>query len=333
MPVIDTKHQRAALIIILLAVGIAIALAPYVTGLMGIPVLYVVFAPVYNWLRKHVKAGLAAGLCVAVGVFVILVPGASLAGLIVSEAQGMAAGVVQSPLLVKLQQLRIGQYQIGPQLATLGQRLVEFVGSSLFSVLGTATRLVLNMSISFFGLYYLLTSGEQGGTWKKLRPYIPFSSTNAEKLAQRFRDVTVSTLIGTGVIALLQGALVGMAFAVVGLPNSLFWGVVTAIFSILPVVGSGLVWVPGVAALALQGQWPSAIGLLLWGAIVVGNIDNVIRPMVYRRWAAIHPFITLVGAFAGVQFFGILGLLIGPLALTYFFELINMYREEYLPEE
>jgi len=65
----------------------------------------------------------------------------------------------------------------------------------------------------------------------------------------------------------------------------------------------------------------------------VGNIDNVIRPMVYRRWAEIHPFLTLIGAFAGVRFFGILGLLIGPLALTYFFELIEMYREEYLPEE
>jgi predicted PurR-regulated permease PerM len=334
MPVIDTKHQRAALLIILLAIGIGIALSPFATGLMGIPVLYIVFAPVHNWLRKYVKSGIAAGLCVAFGVFVILVPGASLAGLIVSEAQSLAEGVVQSPLLAKLETLRIGQYRIGPQLATIGQRAVTFIGTGLFTFLGTATRLVLNLAIAFFGLYYLLTKdgGAPGGTWKKLRPYIPFSSKNAEKLAKRFHDVTISTLIGTGVTALLQGVLVGLAFAVAGLPNSVFWGVVTAIFSIFPVVGSGLVWVPGVAALALQGEWPRAIGLLAWGAVVVGNIDNVIRPMVYRRWAELHPFITLLGAFAGVKFFGILGLLIGPLALTYFFELINMYREEYLPE-
>src|SRR6185503_16911021 len=122
MPVIDTKHQRAALIIMLLAVGIVIAMSPYATGLLGIPVLYVVFAPIYNWLKARMKPGIAAGLCVALGVFIILVPGASLTGLIVGEAQGLAEGVAQSPILEKLQTLRIGQFRVGPQLAALGQR-------------------------------------------------------------------------------------------------------------------------------------------------------------------------------------------------------------------
>jgi len=331
LPVIDTKHQRAALLIILLAIGIGIALSPYATGLLGIPVLYVVFAPAYRWLVGRMRPGLAGGLCVAVGVFLILVPGASLAGLIVGEAQGMAEGVAQSPVLEKLQRLRIGEFRIGPQLAAIGQRAVTFIGTSLFALLGTATRFVLNLAIAFFGLYYMLVGG--GGTWKKIRPYIPFSSANADKLAKRFRDVTLATLIGTGVTAVIQGVLVGVGFWAAGLPNVLFWAVVTAIFSIFPVVGSGLVWVPAVIALAVQQEWGRAIGLLLWGAVVVGNIDNVIRPMVYRRWAQIHPFVTLIGAFAGVRFFGIMGLLIGPLALTYFFELIDMYREEYLPAD
>jgi predicted PurR-regulated permease PerM len=76
-----------------------------------------------------------------------------------------------------------------------------------------------------------------------------------------------------------------------------------------------------------------AIGLAIWGAVVVGNVDNVIRPVVFRRWAQIHPFITIIGAFAGIRYFGLLGLLIGPLAISYFFELIRMYKEEYLAEE
>jgi predicted PurR-regulated permease PerM len=117
---------------------------------------------------------------------------------------------------------------------------------------------------------------------------------------------------------------------VVGLPNALFWGVVTVIVSILPVVGSGLIWGPGALILALGGRWGPAIGLAAWGVFVVGNIDNVIRPMVFRRWARIHPFVTVIGAFAGLRYFGLLGLLIGPLAISYFFELIRMYREEYL---
>jgi predicted PurR-regulated permease PerM len=133
--------------------------------------------------------------------------------------------------------------------------------------------------------------------------------------------------------AAMQGFLVGMAFWVTGIANALFWGVVTVIVAILPVVGSGLVWGPGALALAIEGRYGMAIGLALWGAVVVGNVDNIIRPMVFRRWAQIHPFITIIGAFAGINYFGLLGLIIGPLAISYFFELIRMYREEYLQDE
>jgi len=121
-----------------------------------------------------------------------------------------------------------------------------------------------------------------------------------------------------------------VGFWFTGLANGLFWGVVTALCSVLPVVGSGLVWVPGAAVLLVEGNQQAAIGLVLWGGIVVSNIDNVIRPMVYRRWANIHPLLTIVGAFGGIRYFGMLGLLIGPLALSYFFELLRMYRQEYM---
>jgi predicted PurR-regulated permease PerM len=124
-----------------------------------------------------------------------------------------------------------------------------------------------------------------------------------------------------------------VAFWAAGLSNVLFWGVVTVIVAILPVVGSGLVWGPGAAALALEGRYGWAIALVVWGIVVVGNVDSLIRPMVFRRWAQIHPFITVIGAFAGIRWFGLLGLLIGPLAISYFFELIRMYRAEYLDAE
>ena len=91
--------------------------------------------------------------------------------------------------------------------------------------------------------------------------------------------------------------------------------------------------VPGAIVLALQDRWVAAIALVIWGLLIVGGIDNIIRPWVYRRYAQIHPFITVIGALAGIKYFGILGLLIGPLAISYFFELIRMYREEYLPRE
>jgi predicted PurR-regulated permease PerM len=255
----------------------------------------------------------------------------SLVGIIAGEAQDMAKGVIRSPLLARLRELRIGPYDVGAQIEAIGSSIVAWIGSSALGLIGTATRLGIQLTIAFFGLYYLLLAPQSA--WRQVQPFIPFSRHSAELLRTRFRDVTISTLIGTGLTATVQGVLVGLAFSVAGIPNALFWGVVTIVLAILPVVGSGLVWGPGVLALALEGQYGRAIALALWGVIVVGNVDNVIRPLVFRRWAQIHPFITIIGAFAGIQYFGLLGLLIGPLAISYFFELIRMYRAEYLEDE
>lgn len=331
MPLFDTNRQRAALLVALLGIGLALALAPYATGLIGAVVLYVIFAPANEALRHRINPALAASLITLLALVLVLVPGLSFAGLIVTQAQEMASGVVQSPLLHRLADLRIRGYEVGPRLASLGENLVAWIGSSAFGLIGTATRLALNLTIAFFGFYFLLLRPQQ--TWEMVRPYIPFSHQNTERLRQRFRDVTNSTLVGTLLIAMIQGALVAAAFAAVGLSNAVFWGAVTAIFAILPLVGSGLVWAPGAISLALDGRYPAAIGMVVWGVVVVGMVDNALRPLVYRRWAQIHPVVTLVGAIGGVRYFGVLGILIGPLGLSYFFELIRMYREEYVEPE
>jgi predicted PurR-regulated permease PerM len=331
LPYLDTQRQRAAFLIILLGVGLVLALAPFVTGLIGTLVLYVTLAPLNDAVRTRTSPGIAAGLLTVLAVFMVVVPGLSFAGVIVTQAQDMASGVVQSPLLRRLGDLRIGEYAVGPRLAGLGETLVQWLGSSAFGLIGTATRLALNLTVAFFGLYYLLLRPEQ--TWEMTRPYIPFSKGNTEKLRQRFRDVTASTLIGTLFIAVIQGALIALAFWVLGLSSAVFWGFVTAVFAILPLVGSGLIWGPGAISLLLDGRTGAAVTLAVWGIAVVGMVDNMIRPMVYRRWASIHPLVTLVGAIAGVRYFGVLGILIGPLSLSYFFELIRMYREEYVDKE
>jgi predicted PurR-regulated permease PerM len=332
MQFLDTKRQRAAALIFILGLGLAWALWPFLTGLMGALVLYVVFTPFYRALRRHgLRPGWAAGLVVLAALVLVVGPGISFIGLVANEAQGMTAQVLQSPLLGRLRELRVGPYDVGAQIENLGSQFVSWAGSSALSVVGTATRLGIQITISFFGLFYLLVAPD--GAWRGIRPFIPFSSANAEILRVRFRDVTFSTLVGTGLTATVQGVLVGVAFWAAGLANAVFWGVVTIIVAILPVVGSGLIWGPGAAALALAGRPGPAIALAIWGVFVVGNVDNVIRPFVFRRWARIHPFITVIGAFAGINWFGLLGLLIGPLAISYFFELIRMYRAEYLQEE
>lgn len=328
MPIFDTEKQRAALIILLLAVAVAIALGPYATGLLGAPVLYVLFAPLFRRLVRWIPPSAAAVVVILTAFLIIILPGIWLVGMLVGQAQSVASSLVESELLHRLQNIRIGQFELGPQLATMGRELISWLGGNALGFIGTATRFTLNLLFSFFGLYYLLLN--PAGAWRAVEPYIPFSKSNIEILRERFRSVTAATVVGSGLTAVILGVLVGISFVIVGLSDPVFWGVVTAVFAILPVVGAGLVWGPAAITLLIRQRYPAAIFLLVLGLVVLPNVENLVRPFVFRRYSQIHPMITLVGAVAGVSYFGLLGLLLGPLALSYFFELIRMYREEYL---
>src|SRR5229473_427930 len=140
MPLIDTNHGRAALLVLLLGVALVIALTPYATGLIGIPVLYAVFTPVHDWLSLRVRPKVAATLVVALALFLIVVPGVSFAGLIVAQAQEIAGGVIRNPLLGRLRELKLGGMDLGPRLADLGAQVVAWIGSSAFGLVSTARR-------------------------------------------------------------------------------------------------------------------------------------------------------------------------------------------------
>jgi len=324
---VNTRQGRAAVLILLLGLALLVALAPFASGILSAPVFYVVFAPLYQRLARQFRPSFAAGLTVMLAVLLIVVPGSWLLGLIIGQAQDVIGGLAYSPLLESLRTLSVGEIAVGPELVKFGQTIIAGVGRGAFAAIGTVTLMGFNLAIAFFLLYFMLVT--EGQAWLTIRSYIPFSSASAELLRERFRAVTVSTVIGTGLTASIQGLLVGLSFLATGLPNAAFWGVVTVVFAILPVVGSGLIWIPAAIALYLKGSHGAAMGMVAFGALVVGNIDNVIRPIVFRRWAQTHPLITILGAFAGVRYLGLLGLLIGPLALSYFFELVRMYNEEY----
>src|SRR5262249_51365076 len=154
----------------------------------------------------------------------------------------------------------------------------------------------LNIVIAFFGLYYILLSGPK--LWSEARTYIPFSGATADALRDRFFGVTAATLLGTALVGVAQGSVIGIAFAIVDLPNPLFWAVLAPFTSVLPVIGSTLVWLPAVLVLVAQNRFGAAGLLAAICAGIAGNLDNLIRPIVYKRVSNIHPMITLVGAFA-----------------------------------
>jgi predicted PurR-regulated permease PerM len=320
--------SRAAAILIVLGVGLVWSMLPFAPGIFGAAVLYVLSVPAFRWMvRKRVPRGTAATLTLLMVLLIVLIPGGALVNVLLDEVPAAVRGINTGPLVERLQGLRIGPVDLGDQLGRASGSIASWVSAQLLGIVGGVASGTLNLVIALLGLYYLLLAADD--VWPRVRQYLPFTHEDSEDLRQKFYQVTLATALGMVVVAVVQGTLVGVAFAVLGLPNAIVWGTVAAIGSVLPLVGSALVWVPGAITLFALGQPGQAIGLALFGGIVVSNIDNVMRPMVSKRVGNLHPLTTLLGAFAGVSYAGLIGVLLGPLAITWFFELLLIYDKEY----
>jgi len=327
MKVLADRRDRAGVLIAVLGIAILVALAPFASGLLGVGVLYAMGAPVHQWLMRYISREKSAVLVTVGAVVLVLAPVGALVGVAIDQAPDTLQSLQNTAILSRIAELRIGNVDVGNRIVQASGTVLSWFSGQAFLLVGSAARSTLNMVISLFGLYYMLQAADFA--WPRFRAYLPFSVASAEALRAGFYSVTQAMLIGTALTALAQGALVGLGFWAVGLPNAVFWGVVTGFASIVPLFGSALIWLPGVGVLLLSQRYGAALVLGLVGGVLASNIDNLVRPMVYRRISNVHPVITIVGAFAGLKYFGLLGVLLGPLAIFYFFELLRIYNLEY----
>ena len=278
MALLQTQRQRAAFLVAALGIAIALALAPFASGLLGIAVLYVICAPTHRRLSRRIPPRLSALLVLTVALVLVLLPLAVVVGIVVSEAPGTIAALQQSAVLGRVETLRVGGVDVGAQLAQAGGTAVGWLSQQALAFFGSAARGTLSLVIAFFGLYYLLLY--PAAVWRSVRSFLPFSTESADQLRDRFHSVTEATLVGTAFTALVQGTLVGVGMWAVGLPSAAFWGVITALVSVLPMLGSALVWVPTVVVLALSERWGGA-AVMAGVGVFAANIDNVIRLIVF----------------------------------------------------
>ena len=321
------SERYARLLIALLGAAVVYALFPFLSGFVGAAVLAIAVSPAHERLAQHLGRRVAAVIATITTVLVVLVPGAALVISLLTEAPGVARTVTESTLLHRLATLQLAGIDIGAYADSAISALVAWSSRQAVALVGGLTLATLNLVVSVLGLYYLLIA--DGAAWRSLRALLPFSPATLDLLADRFRTTTESMILGILLTAVAQGLVVGGSFVLVGLPNALFWGFVTGCMSVLPILGSAIVWLPGTIVLALDHRYGAALTLGTIGLIVASQIDNVIRPIVYRRVSQIHPLVTLVGAFAGMRILGFAGLLLGPLGISYLLELLKAYRVEY----
>jgi len=204
----------------------------------------------------------------------------------------------------------------------IGQFTIDFGTKLLSNFLGG----FFNFLLFLFVLFFLLLEGES--MLKRLRYLSPLRDDQEDRIFSRMRDVARSVVVGSLLVAVCQGVAGGVGLAIAGIP-AFFWGAVMGFTSLVPVIGTMLIWGPAAIYLAVTGNWKLAIFLAAWGAIVVSSIDSVLRPLLMRGQARMSTFWVFLSIVGGVKYLGPLGILYGPLILAFAMVMLGIYADEY----
>jgi predicted PurR-regulated permease PerM len=306
--------------------------------------------PLYRRLQRWFggRRALASLVTLLLIVFLILLPLGGLLGIVTAQAikvgesvrpwvqQQLATPAAFSDLLKK-----IPFYEhLEPYRELIFQKAGEMVGhvsSFLIDRLSAVTRMTANLLfmafILLYTMFFFLMDGER--LLEKILYYLPLEDREERRVLAKFTSVTRATLKGTAVIGILQGGLAGMAFAVVGIQAAAFWGTIMAVLSIVPGIGTALVWVPAAIVLAAAGHYLKAAGLAAFCGLIVGSVDNFVRPRLVGKDTEMHELLILFGTLGGIIMFGVVGIIIGPIVAALFTTVWEIYAEvfkEYLPQ-
>ena len=210
----------------------------------------------------------------------------------------------------------------------LASQAVNYTSLFILGSIQSLSHQSIGLLIMYFLLYYLFT-GEDSDFMRQITVAVPFNEENTATLLDEFQRVVRTTLIASGAIALFQGVILTIVFLIFNVQGAFLWGAIAAILSFLPVVGAPLVWVPAAIVQLLQGDYIAGIVILAAG-LFISVIDNFLRPVIQKKVGEIHPFLSLLGIVIGVSLFGLIGIVIGPLLLSYFVLTVQMFSREYL---
>ncbi|HEY9403958.1 MAG TPA: AI-2E family transporter [Pyrinomonadaceae bacterium] len=321
---------------------------PFINVLAWAAVLVVVFYPVHRRLvaRTNRPATSALISCLLV-IFVILIPLSLVTLALVREFSGAAQGIqhqfnaILDPNsaigrivarivgwlgnFVDVEQLRDPQ-SIQEQL----QQVAGAVAQRTLGLVGGALGIVVQIFFIIFTMYYLFRDGAK--IVNALPDVLPLERTQSEEILARTRDVISASVNGVLVIAAIQGALGALAFFALGVPSPLVWGVVMTFLSLIPMAGAFIVWVPAAIFLAVTGHWVKAILLVAWGALVIGTVDNFLRPKLVGERTKLHELFIFFSVLGGLHVFGVLGLVLGPVVLAITLALLDVMRHADRPQ-
>ncbi len=322
--------------------------APFIDTIIFAIVLAAIASPLHGWAMQRLRLGpttaaLAVTLLVAI---CVLIPATLFMGGLVGQAKEALAqfnlwlrehdpkALVQegaaSELVRRAQELLpfvdLSQFDITTRMLSATQALGQRILTMSTQLLGNAVVFLIHFTITIFFLFYLLLHGKD---WlDKLVALVPMRTEQVEAVVERLGKVCKAVLVGGLLVALLQGVVGGVGMALMGLPG-LFWGTMMAFASLIPVLGTGLIWVPAALFLLLVGRWEAAIFLAAWCAFIVVQIDTFLRPYFMKGSTQVPVFFIFLSVLGGVNAFGPAGILYGPLILSFATAMLRIYGQEY----
>ena len=323
-------RQLFSILLILGVAGMIIfEMLPYLSGVLGAITLYVLLERFQVTLeRKGWKPELAAITLLILSIFVILIP-ISLIVLMLSSKVAKAIRNSEKVVSVANSYLKELESYTGTNVVDSidTSQITNWISTTLQSFLGSTFNVFIVVGVLYFLLYYMLVERED---WKRAAlEYLPLKKNNAKKIGKDSKGLVASNAVGIPLVALMQGVVALIGFFIFGVDNPFFWFVVTAVGSMIPFIGTAIGILPVTLLLLSQGNTWQAVGLLIYGLVVVGATDNLFRLVIQRKMADLHPLITLFGVLVGVPLFGFIGLIFGPLLISLLLLLVKIYKQEY----
>jgi len=347
----ERKHFSSAFLLLILAVALTMAyivLRPFVDIIIIGVVLAALFRPVQR--RLHALCGLRAtwsallttGLiftCIIIPIFFFL--GALLAqgvqsvnalqaSLAATDFNALFSHDAVAPYMDWVQEhlpfLDVKKLALQADLLDISKSAGQILLDSGTKIIGNVFVLTMNFVILMFVLFFLIRDGET--MMSQLRYLLPLSTDQENRIFRQLDDVSKSVILGAFVIALAQALAGGIGLFIVGI-KPFFWGCMMGFASLIPVVGTAIIWLPVAIYLILVGQWEWGVFMIAWGAVVVSSIDSVIRPLLMQNRSKMSTFWVFLSIIGGIKFFGALGILYGPLTLGFAMVMLSLYAEDY----
>ena len=322
-------------VIIVFALLLLWALMEFFTAFLAAVMFYVLCKPLVYWLSKrwNWKRSTAAILVITVSFFIILLPIGLFATMIYSKVVQVAAH--PDDIIKPFKHFgEIIQQRFGINIISKDSlaKIQGIATQTISSLLNGSFNFFTTISMMYFFLYFMIVN--TGRLEAGLILYLPFKRSKMLLFGDELKAQTFSNAVGVPLICVVHGLLAFVAYLIAGVNDAGFWGVVTGFASVIPLVGTGLIWLPTSIYLLAQGHTWQGIFVIGWGLLVIGTSDNVIRFVLAKRMADVHPIVTVLGVIIGLKYFGITGLIFGPLMISYFFILLKIYYVEYQkPEE